>query len=205
MGRVPTICLSGLSEAQRRACIIADNQLALNAGWDAELLKIELAEGLTDPDDAPAAPEHPVSEPGDLWILERHRLLCARWREWCSDPHRRGWRGGAAVALLLVHCRAGVSRSTAAAALILMQANPEWPASAALDAVAAIRPRLAQLVDPPSRACWRAHLAVKSRKRLAGRPPDSGLSHLILRGIVRPSVILLQPCRIDQKRAAISR
>ena len=42
---------------------------------------------------------------------------------------------------LLVHCRAGVSRSTAAAALILMQANPKWPASAALDAVAAIRPR----------------------------------------------------------------
>ncbi|HYZ40298.1 MAG TPA: protein-tyrosine-phosphatase, partial [Stellaceae bacterium] len=42
---------------------------------------------------------------------------------------------------LLVHCRAGVSRSTAAAALILMQAHPEWPASAALDAVAAIRPR----------------------------------------------------------------
>ena len=46
-----------------------------------------------------------------------------------------------ADAHLLVHCRAGVSRSTAAAALILMQANPAWPASAALDAVAAIRPR----------------------------------------------------------------
>ena len=45
-----------------------------------------------------------------------------------------------AEAHLLVHCRAGVSRSTAAAALILMQANPEWPASAALDAVATIRP-----------------------------------------------------------------
>jgi predicted protein tyrosine phosphatase len=42
---------------------------------------------------------------------------------------------------LLVHCRAGVSRSTAAAALILIQANPEWPASAALDTVAAIQPR----------------------------------------------------------------
>ena len=42
---------------------------------------------------------------------------------------------------LLVHCRAGVPRSTAAAALILIQANPEWPASVALDAVAAIRPR----------------------------------------------------------------
>ena len=40
-----------------------------------------------------------------------------------------------------MHCRAGVSRSTAAAALILMQANPEWPASAALDEVAAMRPR----------------------------------------------------------------
>jgi len=44
------------------------------------------------------------------------------------------------VAHLIVHCPAGVARSTAAAALILMQANPKWPASAALDAVAAIRP-----------------------------------------------------------------
>jgi predicted protein tyrosine phosphatase len=42
---------------------------------------------------------------------------------------------------MLVHCRAGVSRSTAAATLILIQAHPEWPASAALDAVVAIRPR----------------------------------------------------------------
>ena len=42
---------------------------------------------------------------------------------------------------LLVHCRAGVSRSTAAAALILVQANPEWPASTSLDTVAALRPR----------------------------------------------------------------
>jgi predicted protein tyrosine phosphatase len=42
---------------------------------------------------------------------------------------------------LLVHCRAGVSRSTAAATLIMMQANPELPASAALEAVAALRPR----------------------------------------------------------------
>jgi predicted protein tyrosine phosphatase len=42
---------------------------------------------------------------------------------------------------LLVHCHAGISRSTAAAALILMQANPHWPASAALEAIAATRPR----------------------------------------------------------------
>jgi predicted protein tyrosine phosphatase len=42
---------------------------------------------------------------------------------------------------LLVHCHAGISRSTAAASLILMQANPHWPASAALEAVAALRPQ----------------------------------------------------------------
>lgn len=39
---VPTICLSGLSEAQKKAYIIADNKLALNAGWDEDLLKLEL-------------------------------------------------------------------------------------------------------------------------------------------------------------------
>jgi hypothetical protein len=40
MEQIPTICLSGLSEAQRRAYIIADNKLALNAGWDPELLRL---------------------------------------------------------------------------------------------------------------------------------------------------------------------
>ena len=44
MAEVPVIVLSGLSEAQRRALVIADNQLALNAGWDEELLRLELAE-----------------------------------------------------------------------------------------------------------------------------------------------------------------
>src|SRR6202040_1486608 len=103
MEQIPTIVLTGLSEAQRRAYVIADNKLGLNAGWDPELLRLELGElklggfdlsltgfgdlelkdlpaertaGLTDPDDAPAAPEPPVSEPGDLWLLGRHRLLC---------------------------------------------------------------------------------------------------------------------------------
>ena len=96
MDQVPTITLTGLSEAQRRAYVIADNKLALNAGWDPELLRLELGEltlagfdlsltgfgdielkdimadrngGLTDPDDAPAVPEHPVSQTGDLWLL----------------------------------------------------------------------------------------------------------------------------------------
>ena len=44
MAEVPTICLSGLSETQRRAYVIADNKLALNAGWDPELLRLELGE-----------------------------------------------------------------------------------------------------------------------------------------------------------------
>jgi len=63
---------------------------------------------------------------------------------------------------LLVHCRAGVSRSTAAATLIMMQANPEWPASAALEAVAALRPRLAQPADP---RIWRRTPGTQRRDR----------------------------------------
>ncbi|WP_342586999.1 ParB N-terminal domain-containing protein [Mesorhizobium temperatum] len=103
MGEVPVIELAGLTEAQKRALIIADNKLALNAGWDTELLGLELAdlgelgfdlsltgfddleigaltsagtEGLTDPDDIPEVPEQPTTLPGDVWILGRHRLIC---------------------------------------------------------------------------------------------------------------------------------
>jgi DNA modification methylase len=101
--RVPVIELAHMSEAQRRAYVMADNQLALNAGWDEALLRLELAdlsdlgfdlgligfgagelerllagegrEGLTD-DDAPALPEQAITKPGDLWLLGDHRLLC---------------------------------------------------------------------------------------------------------------------------------
>jgi hypothetical protein len=100
---VPVIELSRLSAAQKRAYIIADNQLALNAGWDRELLRLELGElrgldfdlaltglpefeiadiladrteGLTDPDEVPDAPKESVTRSGDLWLLGRHRLLC---------------------------------------------------------------------------------------------------------------------------------
>ena len=100
---VPTIALEHLSEPQRKAYIIADNKLALNAGWDLDLLDIEMkgladdgfdlsligfdenelasiladkTEGLTDPDEAPEAPEDPVSKPGDVWLLGKHRLMC---------------------------------------------------------------------------------------------------------------------------------
>lgn len=102
MAEVPCIDLSYLTPLQRRAYILADNKIALNAGWDEELLALELAEindagfdlgltgfsdaefsqlmapppGHTDPDAAPPAPDEPVSAAGDIWHLGAHRLLC---------------------------------------------------------------------------------------------------------------------------------
>ena len=103
LGTVPCIRLSHLTDTQRRAYIIADNKLALNAGWDEELLGLELAdlredgfdleltgfdgdelanllaettEGQTDPDEVPEPPVDPVSVLGDVWVLGRHRLMC---------------------------------------------------------------------------------------------------------------------------------
>jgi len=103
MATVPVIELDGLSEAEKRAYIIADNKIALNAGWDTEMLALEIGDlgdlgfdlsltgfgdeeiatllnsgnpGLTDPDDVPEVPETPVSRIGDVWLLGRHRLVC---------------------------------------------------------------------------------------------------------------------------------
>ena len=104
METVPCIRLGHLSPAQVRAYVIADNKLALNAGWDeamlkaeldilkedgfdigltgfseeelAELLDVQTIEGNTDPDDVPEPPVDPITKPGDLWILGEHRLLC---------------------------------------------------------------------------------------------------------------------------------
>lgn len=100
---VPTITLKGLTEAQRKAYVIADNQLALNAGWDLDALKSELLtlkdvdydltlmgfdndflngilqdveEGKTDEDAVPEVPETPVTVLGDVWVLGNHRLMC---------------------------------------------------------------------------------------------------------------------------------
>jgi DNA modification methylase len=100
---LPCIEASHLTEAQKRAYVIADNRLALDAGWDNDLLKIELqdlnsegfdlsltgfdlseisafleepTEGLTDEDAVPDAPEVPVTVEGDVWLLGRHRLMC---------------------------------------------------------------------------------------------------------------------------------
>ena len=104
LDEVPCITLEGLTEAQRKAYIIADNQLPLNAGWDLDKLKLEIDtlteldfdiellgfdddfldglldgqtdEGLTDEDEVPEAPETPVSVLGDIWQLGNHRLMC---------------------------------------------------------------------------------------------------------------------------------
>jgi DNA modification methylase len=101
---VPTMTAVGWSEAQKRAYVIADNKLALNAGWDNEILKVELdglkdldfdidltgfnadeladlfpepeKAGLTDEDDVPEAPDKPVTVEGDIWVLGNHRLMC---------------------------------------------------------------------------------------------------------------------------------
>jgi DNA modification methylase len=102
LASVPTITLTGLSGPQKRALALADNKLALNAGWSDEILRLELGElgldgfdlsmigfspdelaalfvdktvGLTDPDDVPDAPE-PVTVLGDVWVLGRHRIMC---------------------------------------------------------------------------------------------------------------------------------
>jgi len=97
---VPVMVARGWSDAQKRAYVIADNKLALNGGWDMELLPVEVGElkalgfdlSLTgfgelelakilvdeagDLDDAPEPPIVPVSQPGDLWICGEHRVLC---------------------------------------------------------------------------------------------------------------------------------
>ena len=101
---VPTIELADLTETQKKAYIIADNRLALNAGWDNEMLTIELndlladgfalellgfdpkeldallepevVEGLTDEDAVPDVPDEPTTKLGDIYQLGNHRLMC---------------------------------------------------------------------------------------------------------------------------------
>lgn len=100
---VPTVTLDHLSDAERRAYILADNRLALNAGWDEEILAAELKrlddeidlsllgfdddelarlldvqsdQGLTDEDEVPELPETPETVEGDVWLLGQHRLMC---------------------------------------------------------------------------------------------------------------------------------
>jgi site-specific DNA-methyltransferase (adenine-specific) len=104
MEEVPAIILDHLTKAQQRALVIADNQLALNAGWDMDMLKAEIEDlnlenfnleilgfdddfldglletapsgGKTDEDAVPEVPETPKTVLGDVWVLGNHRLMC---------------------------------------------------------------------------------------------------------------------------------
>ena len=104
MTEVPVMVAKGWSDAKKRAYVIADNKLAMNAGWDEQMLALELGEigdlgfdldltgftadeiaaltpeqiepGLTDEDEVPELPEQPVTVLGDVWVLGKHRLMC---------------------------------------------------------------------------------------------------------------------------------
>jgi DNA modification methylase len=104
LSKVPCLRLAYLTEAQKRAYIIADNQLALNSGWDEAMLKAELQdlqaiefdldllgfdvefledmleeeplENTNDADAVPDVPVNPVTKMGDVWLLGNHRLMC---------------------------------------------------------------------------------------------------------------------------------
>jgi DNA modification methylase len=107
LAEVPVVLLDHLSDEERRAYVLADNQLALNAGWDQELLRAELGdlaelgfdlsligfndeelaellpeveelapEQMGDADAVPEAPADPVTKPGDVWLLGKHRVMC---------------------------------------------------------------------------------------------------------------------------------
>jgi DNA modification methylase len=104
LDKVPTIDCSDMTESQKKAYIIADNKLALNAGWDTNFLSLELqelkdqdfdltllgfddkeldallapetTEGLTDEDSVPDTPIEPKTKLGDIYILGNHRLMC---------------------------------------------------------------------------------------------------------------------------------
>ena len=102
--KVPVIVACGWSDAKKRAYVLADNKLALNAGWDnamlalelselgdlgfdmdltgftadeiADLMPVDVNEGLTDEDDVPEVPKEAVTKPGDIWVMGKHRLMC---------------------------------------------------------------------------------------------------------------------------------
>lgn len=107
---VPVIVLRGLTELQRRQLLLADNRIALNSGWNLNMLHTELKDlkvlgadlerlgftkqelnkalapavlkGRTDEDDIPQAQESVVSSLGDVWCLDRHRIVCGD----CTEP-----------------------------------------------------------------------------------------------------------------------
>ncbi len=110
LAEVPVIVLEGLSELQRRQLVLADNRIALNAGWNDAMLRLELSDllglgvdlsvlgfaanelaellgsggqqGLTDENEIPEKQDVAVSQPGEIWLLGEHRIACGD----CTDP-----------------------------------------------------------------------------------------------------------------------
>jgi ParB-like chromosome segregation protein Spo0J len=104
LSEVPVVVLSGLTDLQRRQLMLADNRIALNAGWDLEMLNLELTDltvlgadlavlgftaeelakalnpagstGLTGEDEVPELPEKAVTSVGDIWLVGSHRIAC---------------------------------------------------------------------------------------------------------------------------------
>ena len=142
---VPVIALRGLTETQKRQLMLADNRIALNAGWDVEMLNLELkelsvlgadlellgftakelaaalspiSEGLTDEDEVPEVGETAVTRPGDVWCLGPHRVICGD----CTDAATvKTVLGEARPALMVTDPPYGVGY------------DPEWRAKAGLN------------------------------------------------------------------------
>ena len=118
MTEVPVIALRGLSEVQRRQLMLADNRIALNAGWDAEMLQLELRDlsvlganlkslgfteqelakalqgvssGLTNENEIPTIADNAVTVASDVWCLGSHRLVCGDCTEAATVSTLLGW------------------------------------------------------------------------------------------------------------------
>lgn len=157
----PTVDLSALSAVDRRAYIVADNQIALQAGWNSEILASELAElrahevdlaglgftpaellrwlppsGKTDPDSVPEPPELPTTRKGDVWICGDSRVICGD----CTDP--------AVVARVLA---GRVPRLMVTDPPYGVKYDPAWRVAAGLNGPGAA----AGLVENDDRSDWR--------------------------------------------------
>jgi DNA modification methylase len=162
---VPVMVAAGWSEAQRHAYVIADNKLAENAGWDMQMLAAELQSlqggamdlallgfsdteleqllqpemtGLTDPDDAPALGQEAVSQAGDVWQLDRHRLMCA---DACDATSVRTLLGAVRPTLMVTDPPYGVDY------------DPVWRLNAGINK--AHQTRAKGMVTNDERADWR--------------------------------------------------
>lgn len=168
----PVMVARGWSEDQKRAYVLADNQLAMNAAWDNDLLAQELKAlatnafdmdligfapdelarllggpdaGLTDPDDAPAAPVTVVSALGDAWLLGKHRLVCGD----CTDATAVSLAlGGAKPNLMVTDPPYGV------------EYDADWRNKRVRQEGSPIGGRAVGKVENDSRADWRAAWAL---------------------------------------------